>query len=215
MKISKDELIEIVNCHSDPVYFLKKFYKIKDPATGQPISLDIGEKEEALINSLHENNRLIVNSKDRGVGKTVLITAYMVWYALFNQNRTAAIITPCMSLMKDAMAQIKYAYEHLPRVMQMEDTLINAQSARFGNDSRIMCGVASASRLHGITISKLFIDEYDGIRPIIRDSLLTTFMSKYQPDGHSSIVITSCYDDLPQFTTLETSISSKMVLRCD
>lgn len=202
MKISKDELAEILNCHSDPVYFLKKFYKIKDPATGQPILLDIGEKEEVLLNALHENNRLIVNSKDRGARKTVLITAYMLWYSLFRQNRTAAIITPCMSLMKDVAAQIKYAYEHLPRVMHMEDTLINAQYARFGN-SRIMYGVANASRLRGITISKLFIDEYDNICPIIRKSLLTTFIP-IMPFGYSSMVITSCYDDLPQFTTLET-----------
>lgn len=191
MDITLDELSEIVTCSKDPVYFISEYFCVRDHHTGQPQVLDIGDEETAFILALHEERRIIVDSTERGNGKTSLVVAYLFWHAYFNSLQNSVILAPSLDIGRHAIQKIFFAFDNLPEFLKMSVTRRNRDGIEFSNSSRIKCLLASENVCRGMSISKLFIDEYDGIRPVVRDTLLMNILPAMGA-SNSSMFITSC-----------------------
>ena len=89
INFTQDQILEFVRCKEDPVYFAKRFMKI--------VSLDEGlvpfrlyDFQEKLIRNFHEN-RFNICKMPRQTGKSTTCVAYLLHYAVFNDNVNIAI----------------------------------------------------------------------------------------------------------------------------
>ena len=116
INFTQDQILEFVRCKEDPVYFAKRFMKI--------VSLDEGlvpfrlyDFQEKLIRNFHEN-RFNICKMPRQTGKSTTCVAYLLHYAVFNDNVNIAILANKASNARDLLGRLQLAYENLPTWMQ-------------------------------------------------------------------------------------------------
>jgi len=116
MSLTEDQIREFIKCSEHPEYFIENYVKIITLDKGfVQISLYPFQKE--VVNDINNNRRVIVKA-GRQVGKTTIIVGYILWYILFNQDKTVAILANKASTSREILARIKLAYEALPMWIQ-------------------------------------------------------------------------------------------------
>ena len=123
IEFSQDNILEFLKCKDDPVYFTRKYIRI--------VSLDEGlvpfrlyDFQEKLIRNFHEN-RFNICKMPRQTGKSTTCVAYLLHYAVFNDNVNIAILANKASTARDLLGRLQLAYENLPSWMQQGLSLIH------------------------------------------------------------------------------------------
>lgn len=117
-----DEMLELLKCAKDPVYFIENYYYTTN-ATGETL-LKLRDYQKIWISNLHDavvhntiKHNYILNAA-RQLGKTTIISAYLLWYAIFNQNKKIWI-TSCKEVCAvTILDSIKKAILNLPTWLQ-------------------------------------------------------------------------------------------------
>src|ERR1017187_8147590 len=85
------ELIaEYMRCGQDPIYFIETYVKIINLDEGL-VPFILRDYQKEMIESA-VNNRFTIIATARQVGKSTTMTAYLLWYILFNANKTVALL---------------------------------------------------------------------------------------------------------------------------
>src|ERR1700752_1172679 len=84
-----EQIQELKRCLEDPIYFMKNYVYIKHPVDGQILFALFDYQETMVRNFL--TNRFCINLLPRQVGKTEVISAYLLWFAIFNTDKTIII----------------------------------------------------------------------------------------------------------------------------
>ena len=116
MQLTEDQVREFVKCAKDPTYFIENYVKIITLDKGF-VQIELYPFQRHVVNDINENRRVIVKA-GRQVGKTTIIVGYILWYILFNQDKTVAILANKASTSREILARIKLAYEALPMWIQ-------------------------------------------------------------------------------------------------
>ena len=157
IEFSQDMISEYVKCSRDPIYFVEKYIQIVHVDHGLiPIVLYDYQKE--IITSITENRRVAVNTS-RQAGKTTTAVAIILWYILFNDYKTVALLANKGDAAREILARIKIAYEALPKWLQQGVIEWNKGSVEFENGCKILAGSTSSSAIRGKSVSFLYIDE--------------------------------------------------------
>ena len=185
-EFTKEQIIEFVACREDPVYFAKNYVKI--------VSLDEGlvqfspyDFQEKLINNFH-NNRFNICKMPRQTGKSTTSVAYLLHYAVFNDNVNIGILANKAATARDLLGRLQTAYENLPKWMQQGVLSWNKGSLELENGSKILAASTSASAVRGMSFNILFLDEFAFVPNHIAESF---FASVYPTitSGQSTKVI--------------------------
>ena len=185
-EFTKEQIIEFVACREDPVYFAKNYVKI--------VSLDEGlvqfspyDFQEKLINNFHEN-RFNICKMPRQTGKSTTSVAYLLHYAIFNDNVNIGILANKAATARDLLGRLQTAYENLPKWMQQGVLSWNKGSLEIENGSKILAASTSASAVRGMSFNILFLDEFAFVPNHIAESF---FASVYPTitSGQSTKVI--------------------------
>jgi len=185
-EFTKEQIIEFVACREDPVYFAKNYVKI--------VSLDEGlvqfspyDFQEKLINNFH-NNRFNICKMPRQTGKSTTSVAYLLHYAIFNDNVNIGILANKAATARDLLGRLQTAYENLPKWMQQGVLSWNKGSLEIENGSKILAASTSASAVRGMSFNILFLDEFAFVPNHIAESF---FASVYPTitSGQSTKVI--------------------------
>ena len=185
-EFTKEQILEFVACREDPVYFAKNHVKI--------VSLDEGlvqfspyDFQEKLINNFH-NNRFNICKMPRQTGKSTTSVAYLLHYAVFNDNVNIGIIANKAATARDLLGRLQTAYENLPKWMQQGVLSWNKGSLELENGSKILAASTSASAVRGMSFNILFLDEFAFVPNHIAESF---FASVYPTitSGQSTKVI--------------------------
>ena len=185
-EFTKEQIIEFVACREDPVYFAKNYVKI--------VSLDEGlvqfspyDFQEKLINNFHEN-RFNICKMPRQTGKSTTSVAYLLHYAIFNDNVNIGILANKAATARDLLGRLQTAYENLPKWMQQGVLSWNKGSLELENGSKILAASTSASAVRGMSFNILFLDEFAFVPNHIAESF---FASVYPTitSGQSTKVI--------------------------
>jgi hypothetical protein len=154
-----EELIkEYYKCSKDPVYFAEKYCKV--------ISLDDGlvpfklyPYQRKMFRHFNEHRFNIVLAC-RQSGKSISACAYLLWFALFNSEKTVAVLANKGATAREMLSRITLMLENIPFFLQPGCKALNKGSIEFSNNSRIIAAATSGSSIRGLSVNLLYLDEF-------------------------------------------------------
>jgi hypothetical protein len=148
---------EWVRCASDPIYFMKKYYWIQHPQRGR-IQFNLYPFQEKVLTQIQKNEYTIIN-KSRQLGISTLASAYSLWLMLFQKDKNILCIATKQETAKNMVTKVRFAYDALPKWLQIKTAEHNKLSLRLVNGSQIKAVGATADAGRSESVSFLIIDE--------------------------------------------------------
>ena len=183
---TKEQVEEYVKCSKDPVYFIETHVRIINIDEGL-IPFKPYDYQKKMI-SCFKDSRFSICKLPRQSGKSVTVTAFMLWLVLFHPEQSIAILANKERLARDLLGKIQLAYEHLPLWLQQGVLEWNKGSLLLENQSKILAAATSSSAVRGGSYILLFLDEF----AFINDNIASEFFASVYPtisSGKDSRVI--------------------------
>ena len=183
---SKEEISEYLKCADDPVYFIREYIKIVSLDEGV-IPFTMYDFQEDMVQKFHDN-RFNIAKLPRQSGKSTIVTAYLLWYVLFNDNVNVAILANKAATAREMLGRLQLSYENLPKWLQQGILQWNRGSLELENGSKILAASTSASAVRGMSFNIIFLDEF----AFVPNHIAEQFFSSVYPtitSGKSTKVI--------------------------
>lgn len=148
---------EYIRCAESPIYFIENYVKIINIDKGL-VPFILYDYQRDIVNSLHEN-RFSIIATSRQSGKSTTVSAFILWYIIFNSEKTVALLANKEMIAREILSKVQLAYQHLPKWLQQGVVEWNKGSMVLENHSRAIAAATSSSAIRGFTINFLFIDE--------------------------------------------------------
>ena len=155
---TETEIKEYAKCMKSPVYFIEKYAKI--------ISLDKGlvpfhlYPYQKKMFEQFERNRFNVVLACRQSGKSISACGYLLWFALFQPEKSIAILANKGATAREMLARITIMLENIPFFLQPGVKALNKSNIDFSNNSRIIAAATSGQSIRGLSINLLYLDEF-------------------------------------------------------
>ena len=195
-----EEVEEFVKCSKDPVYFITNYIKI--------ISLDLGlvpfnlyPFQADMVNKFHDN-RFNIAKLPRQSGKSTVVTAYLLWYSIFNDNVNVAILANKAATAREMLQRLQLSYENLPKWLQQGVVNWNRGSLELENGSIIMAASTSASAVRGMSFNIIFLDEFAFIPTHIADEFFSSVYPTISSGKSTKVIIISTPKGMNMFYKL-------------
>ena len=189
INFTKEQVAEYILCKNDPVYFISKYCKI--------ISLDAGlidftlfDYQVRFIETIHKENR-VVSMQPRQSGKTQVVAAYILYYSLFNDNKTVAILANKSAAAREILSRYQLMYEYLPGFLQQGVKTWNKGDVELENGSKVFTSATSASGIRGKSVNVLYIDETSIIPNNVAEDFFTSTYPTISSGKTTKIILTS------------------------
>lgn len=154
---TKTRIAEYMKCKDDPIYFTEKYVKIIHVDKGL-VPFKLYDYQSEMISTMADN-RFTIMATGRQVGKSTTTVAFLLWYILFNSEKTVALQANKGDTAREILSRVQLAYQHLPNWMQQGVIEWNKGSFELENNSRILASTTSSDAIRGYSINVLFIDE--------------------------------------------------------
>lgn len=152
-----EQVQELLKCQSDAIYFIENYCKIVSLDRGLvPFKLYDCQKEKVRV--ILENRKVIL-MEGRQQGKTITSAACILWYTLFNETKTVAILANKAAAAREVLNRYQGMYENLPIWMQQGVREWNKGSLELENGSKVFCAATATSGIRGKSVNWLYIDE--------------------------------------------------------
>jgi hypothetical protein len=152
-----EQILELQRCATDAIYFIENYCKI--------VSLDHGlvpfklyECQKRKVRTILDNRKVIL-MEGRQQGKTITSAACILWYTLFSDNKTVAILANKAAAAREVMSRYQGMYENLPVWIQQGVREWNKGSIELENGSKVFTAATAASGIRGKSVNWLYIDE--------------------------------------------------------
>lgn len=175
LQFTPEQIQEIVKCQQDPIYFIENYCHI--------VTLDHGLKLFKLYECQKQkvrvilNNRKVVLMEGRQQGKTITSAACILWYTLFQESKTVAILANKGSAAREVLDRYQIMYEHLPMWMQQGVRTWNKGNVELENGSKVFTAATTGSGIRGKSVNWLYIDE----AAIIANNVAEEFFASVYP----------------------------------
>ncbi len=155
---TQDLVKEYAKCMNDPIYFAENYCKV--------ISLDQGlvpfllyPYQRKMFEAFNEHRFNIVLAC-RQSGKSISACAYLLWFALFNSEKTVAVLANKGATAREMLSRITLMLENIPFFLQPGTKALNKGSIEFSNNSRVLAAATSGSSIRGLSVNLLYLDEF-------------------------------------------------------
>ena len=155
---TQHELQEYSKCMNEPTYFASKYCKIISLDQGL-VPFELYPYQEKMFDTF-STNRFSIVLACRQSGKSISSVAYLLWFAIFNPEKTVAILANKGQTAGEMLARITLMLENLPFFLQPGCRALNKRSLEFSNNSRIVSAATSGSSIRGMSINLLYLDEF-------------------------------------------------------
>jgi hypothetical protein len=155
---TRDQVLEYKKCMDDPVYFTEKYIKVIQLDRGL-VDFKLYDYQKKMFNQFNDN-RFNVVLACRQSGKSISACAYLLWYALFNPEKTIAILANKGATAREMLGRITLMLENVPFFLQPGCKTLNKGSMEFSNNSRIVASSTSTSSIRGYSVNLLYLDEF-------------------------------------------------------
>lgn len=183
--------IEIAKCKLDPVYFIENYCRIVTLDDGI-VPFKMYDYQKQMV-KLYQENRFCLTLTARQMGKTAAMAAYILWFAIFHETKTVAVLANKMEQAQEIMDRIRMAFEYLPFFLQHGVKVYNKRRLEFDNGSIIFSSATSASGIRGRTVDLCYIDEaafvendltfYESTYPVITSGKESRMIMTTTPRG--------------------------------
>ena len=190
-----EKVQEMLKCSQDPIHFAENHMKIVNVDKGL-ITIPLYDYQKDIINTVL-NERFTVAECSRQSGKTTSITVFVLWYIIFNPNKTVAILANKAETAREILSRIQLAYEHLPKWLQQGVIEWNKGSFELENGSRVLAAATSSNNIRGYSINLLIIDEAAFI--VGWDQFFTSVFPTISSGASTKLVLISTVNGLNHF----------------
>jgi len=165
---------ELMRCSTDPKYFIKNYIKVKHPKRGK-IPFSLYDYQEDMVDLYNSDDDVIIMSA-RQTGKTESICAYLLWYAIFNEDVTILVVSNNSTNAMEIISKVQYAYKELDNWIKpgIDDDSWNKHECKFDNGSRIVSTTTTEDSGRGMAISLLYCDELSFVKSSIQEKFWTS-----------------------------------------
>jgi len=189
ISFTEEQVLEYKKCSEDPVYFIDNYCYIVTLDHGiQPFKLYDCQKEK--IKLIHDNRKVIL-MEGRQQGKTTSAAAYILWYTIFQESKSVAILANKSATAREIMSRYQLMYEYLPIWMQQGIKVWNKGDVELENGSKVFTSATTASGIRGKSVNLLYIDEASIIPNNIADQFFTAVYPVISAGTTTKILITS------------------------
>ena len=189
ISFSEEQVLEYQKCSEDPVYFIDNYCYIVTLDHGlQPFKLYDCQKKKLKV--IHENRKVIL-MEGRQQGKTTTAAAYILWYTIFQEAKSVAILANKSSTAREIMSRYQLMYENLPMWMQQGVKTWNKGDVELENGSKVFTSATTASGIRGKSVNMLYIDEAAIIPNNIAEAFFTAVYPVISAGQTTKILITS------------------------
>jgi len=153
-----EQIKEYALCMKSPTYFIQKYAKI--------ISLDKGlvpfqlYPYQAKMFDQFQTNRFNVVLACRQSGKSISACGYLLWFALFQPEKTIAVLANKGATAREMLARITIMLENIPFFLQPGVKALNKSNIDFSNNSRIIAAATTGQSIRGLSVNLLYLDEF-------------------------------------------------------
>ena len=184
------QIQEIKRCAKDPIYFIRHYVYINTKDNGMQLMKTYPFQDKAIMRFL--KYRFNINRWSRQVGKSTVVRAFILWYAMFHQDKLVAMLANKLMLAKEQLQLLRESYVALPFWLQPGVKLWNKMSIQFSNGCRIMVAASSPDGIRGFSPNLLYLDEFAFLRPGMADEFMASVMPTISSGKTTRIIITSC-----------------------
>ena len=169
---TKKQIQEYVKCKSDPIHFISEYIKIISVDEGL-VDFNLRDYQRNMVQSFHDK-RFVICKMARQSGKSTTIIAYLLHYALFNENISIAVLANKKSTALELLSRLQLAYENLPKWLQQGVIVWNKGNIELENGSKILASSTSGSAIRGGSFNIIFLDEFAHIPQNISEQFFSS-----------------------------------------
>jgi len=189
ISFDKDQLEEYMKCAEDHIYFISNYCYI--------VTLDDGLQKFSLypcqvnkLNVIHDN-RMVILMEGRQQGKTTTSAAYILWYTLFQANKSVAILANKASAAREVLDRYQVMYEMLPKWMQQGVVTWNKGDIELENGSKVFTSATTTSGIRGKSVNMLYVDEAAIIPNTVAEQFFTSVYPTISAGQTTKILLSS------------------------
>ena len=121
--MEKEQAEEYVKCRKDPVYFIKKYGKIRHPTKGL-LPFELWDfQEDTVQNFLDKSYNIILKARQLGISS--LCAAYAGWMANFFKNKEIYILATKRDTATNLVDKVRVFLDEVPPWLKSEITIDN------------------------------------------------------------------------------------------
>lgn len=189
IEFTQENIVEWAKCKKSPIYFIENYAKLVSLDRGI-VLMKLYPYQKRLIKAIH-NNRNTIAKLFRQAGKSQCVAAYMAWYCIFNDNKTACILANKMAISREIFSRLQFIIEELPKWLQQGVQEWNKTSFELENGTRCFCAASSPSAIRGTSINFLMCDEFAFLAPNLADEFIASVFPTLSSSKKSKMVIVS------------------------
>lgn len=197
VKLEAWQLAEIERCTKDPIYFIRHYVYINTKDEGTQLMKTYPFQDEAIRRFL--KYRFNINRWSRQVGKSTIVRAFILWYAMFHEDQLVAMLANKLMLAKEQLQLLRESYINLPFWLQPGVKLWNKMSIQFANGCRIIIAASSSDGIRGFSPNLLYLDEFAFLRPNMADEFVASVFPTISSGKKTRVIITSTPQGLNLF----------------
>lgn len=194
---SAEHVEEFIKCSKDPLYFIKNYIQIVNIDQGL-VPFNLYDFQENIVDTVY-NNRFVICKMPRQSGKTTTVAAMLLWYVLFNENYSVAILANKMAQSREILGRIQLAYEHLPKWLQQGVIEWNKGNIELENGSRILASATSSSAIRGGSFNLIYLDEFAFVHNNMQEEFFASVYPTISSGTTSKVLVTSTPNGLNLF----------------
>ncbi len=194
---TQEQVSEWLKCASDPVYFIQTYIKIVNVDHGL-VSFDLYSYQADIVN-LSIQERFVICKMPRQCGKTTTMVGLMIWYVLFHDRYSVAILAHKLSQAREILSRFQLAYEHLPKWLQQGIVEWNKGNIELENGSKILASATSSSAIRGGSFNLVYLDEFAFVENNMQEDFFASVYPTISSGKTSKILITSTPNGLNMF----------------
>ena len=197
VKLEMWQLQEIERCTKDPIYFIRHYVYINTKDEGTQLMKTYPFQDEAIRRFL--KYRFNINRWSRQVGKSTIVRAFILWYAMFHEDQLIAMLANKLMLAKEQLQLLRESYLNLPFWLQPGVKLWNKMSIQFANGCRIIIAASSSDGIRGFSPNLLYLDEFAFLRPGMADEFMASVFPTISSGKKTRVIITSTPQGMNHF----------------
>lgn len=195
-----EQVQEWMKCAQDPVYFVEKYVKIVNIDKGL-VNFNLYDYQRNIVETAVQD-RFVICKMPRQCGKTTTIVGVMLWYILFHQNYSVAILAHKLQQAREILSRIQLAYEHLPKWIQQGIVEWNKGNIELENGSKILASATSSSAIRGGSFNLVYLDEFAFVENNMQEDFFASVYPTISSGTTSKVLITSTPNGLNMFYKL-------------
>lgn len=147
-----------------------------------------------------KHNHVVV--APRQCGKTTIAIIYLLWFALFNEQRTIAILANTELQSRSILEKVMELYEHLPDFLKVKITKSKHGRIEFENGSYIFNAPFSSSAVLGKHIDLIVFDEFAYCKEKSLDQFMKSVFPTVSASVNSQVILLSTPHGDNEFYTI-------------